>query len=55
LARRHWCTFPRQRRARPPLAFSEEERTVLLLILSSQRFADLAPAAVSHGGCRFCE
>jgi putative transposase len=46
LARRHWCTFPRKRRARPPLAFSEDERTVLLLILNSQRFADLAPAAV---------
>jgi hypothetical protein len=44
LARRHWCsTFPRKRRARPPLAFSEEERAVLLLILNSQRFADLAP------------
>jgi putative transposase len=46
LARRHWCTFPRKRRARPPLAFSEDERTVLLLILNSERFADLAPAAV---------
>jgi putative transposase len=46
LARRYWCTFPRKRRARPPLAFSEEERTVLLLILNSERFADLAPAVV---------
>src|ERR1700680_1803738 len=46
LARRHWCTFPRTRRARPTLACSEGERTVLLLILNSQRFADLAPAAV---------
>jgi len=46
LARRHWCTFPRKRRARPPLAFSEDERSVLLLILNSERFADLAPAAV---------
>jgi putative transposase len=46
VARRQWCTFPRKRRARPPLALSEAERSVLLLILNSQRFADLAPAAV---------
>ena len=46
LARRQWCTFPRKRRARPPLALSDAERNVLLLILNSRRFADLAPAAV---------
>jgi putative transposase len=46
LARRHWCTFPRKRRARPPLAFTELERAALLQILDSERFADLAPAAI---------
>jgi putative transposase len=46
LARRQWCTLPRKRRPRPPLALSEHERGVLLLILNSERFADLAPAAV---------
>jgi putative transposase len=46
LARRHCAMFPRKRRPRPPLALSEAERSVLLLILNSERFADLAPAAV---------
>jgi putative transposase len=46
LARLQWQTFPRKRRPRPPLALSEDERTVLLLLFNSQRFADLAPAAV---------
>jgi putative transposase len=46
LARRHCAVFPRQRRPRPPLALSEAERSVLLLVLNSERFADLAPAAV---------
>ena len=46
LARRHCAMFPRQRRPRPPLALSETERSVLLLVLNSERFADLAPAAV---------
>lgn len=35
-----------RRRRRPPLAFSPSERVALLLILTSERFADLAPAAV---------
>jgi putative transposase len=38
--------FPRQRRPRPPLVLNEAERSVLLLVLNSERFADLAPAAV---------
>ena len=42
----HWCTFPRKRRARQPLALSENERAVLLLILNSQRLADLALPSV---------
>src|ERR1022692_3777987 len=46
LARRHCAMFPRKRRLMPPLALSEAERSVLLLILNSERFADLAPAAV---------
>lgn len=46
LARRHCAMFPRPRRPRPPLALSEAERSVLLLVLNSERFADLAPAAV---------
>jgi putative transposase len=46
LARRHCATFPRKRRPRPPLALSAAERSVLLLILNSERFADLAPTAV---------
>ena len=45
-ARRNVCMMPRPRRPRPPLAFSEAEHAVLLLILNSERFADLAPAAV---------
>ena len=46
LARRHCAMFPCRRRPRPPLALSEAERSVLLLVLNSERFADLAPAAV---------
>jgi putative transposase len=46
LARRHCAMFPRPRRPRPPLALSEAERSVLLFVLNSERFADLAPAAV---------
>ena len=46
LARRDGCALPRRRRPPPPLAFSHSERAVLLLILNSERFADLAPAAV---------
>lgn len=46
LSRRDGCALPRRRRPRPPLALSETERAVLLLILNSERFADLAPAAV---------
>ena len=38
--------LPRSHRARPPLALSDAERTTLLLILDSERFCDLAPAAV---------
>ena len=45
-ARRDVCMLPRPRRSRPPLAFSMAEQSVLLLILNSERFADLAPAAV---------
>lgn len=45
-ARRDICALPRPRRPRPPLAFSVAEQSVLLLILNSERFADLAPAAV---------
>lgn len=45
-ARRHCPMLPRRQRPRPPLALSEQERGVLLLILTSERFADLAPAAV---------
>ena len=41
-ARRDWCTLPRKRRPRPPLAFSVAERSALLLLLNSERFADLA-------------
>jgi putative transposase len=44
LAHREVCTLPC--RPRPPLAFSDTERAVLLMILTSERFADLAPAAV---------
>ncbi len=33
-------------RARPPLAFSTAEQDVLLSLLNSERFADVAPAAV---------
>lgn len=44
--RREMCRFPRPRRPRPPLAFSEAERVALLLILNSERFADLPPTAV---------
>ncbi len=46
LARRHCAMFPRRRRPRPPLALSEAERSMLMLTLNSERFADLAPAAV---------
>jgi putative transposase len=46
LARRHCAIFPRRGRPSPPLALSEAERSVLLLVLNSERFADLAPAAV---------
>jgi putative transposase len=46
LARRAACTWPRQRRPRPPLAFSDAERAGLLQILDSERFQDLAPAAI---------
>lgn len=45
-ARRDVCRFPRPRRPRPPLAFSDAERVALLLILNSERFADLPPTAV---------
>jgi putative transposase len=45
-ARRDCCTLPRKRRPRPPLAFSVAERSALLLLLNSERFADLAPSAV---------
>jgi putative transposase len=45
-ARRHFALYPCKRRPRPPLALSEAERSMLLLILNSVRFADLAPAAV---------
>ena len=37
---------PRQRHPRPPLVLNEAERSVLLLVLNSERFVDLAPAAV---------
>lgn len=43
---RHRCLLPRRRRPQAPLAFSETERAVLLLILNSERFVDLAQAAV---------
>lgn len=46
LARRHWATLRRQRRPRPPLALSGAERSTLWLVLNSERFAALAPAAV---------
>ena len=46
LARRHGAMFPRKRRPRPPLALSEARSVLLLLVLNSERFADLAPAAV---------
>jgi hypothetical protein len=45
-ARRNVCMLPRPRRQRPPLAFSDAERIALLLILNSERFADLPPTAV---------
>jgi putative transposase len=45
-ARRDVCRFPRPRRPRPPLAFNDAERVALLLILNSERFADLPPTAV---------
>jgi putative transposase len=43
--------MPRSHRPRPPLALSEAERTTLLLILDSERFCDLAPAAVPSAPC----
>ena len=45
-ARRNVCMLPRPRRQPPPLAFSDAERVALLLILNSERFADLPPTAV---------
>ena len=45
-ARRDVCKLPRARRPRSPLAFSDAERGELLLILNSERFADLPPTAV---------
>jgi hypothetical protein len=45
-ARRNVCLLPRPRGQRPPLAFSDAERIALLLILNSERFADLPPTAV---------
>lgn len=37
---------PKAPRPRPPLALSEQERQELLDILNSERFADMAPAAI---------
>jgi putative transposase len=37
---------PVRRRPRPPLAFSEAEQAVLLAVLNSERFMDLAPASI---------
>jgi putative transposase len=46
---RHRITVPRcapQVRPRPPLALSEPEREILLGVLDSERFVDVAPATV---------
>ena len=44
---RHTMTAPRRAsRARPPLALSVAEQDLLLGVLDSERFADMAPAAV---------
>src|SRR5450755_1954028 len=44
---RHNATTPRRvSRARPPLALSIAEQDLLLAVLDSERFADMAPAAV---------
>jgi putative transposase len=44
---RHTITAPRRAsRARPPLALSAVEQDLLLSLLDSERFADMAPAAV---------
>ena len=45
-ARRRVTGSRRVSRARPPLAFSGAERELLLGLLDSERFADVAPAAV---------
>ena len=39
-------TLPRKPRPAPPLALSQSERDTVLLLLNSERFADLAPSAV---------
>lgn len=53
--------LPRKRRPRPPLSLSIIEQQVLLEILNSERFADMAPASIFatlldegryHGGIR---
>lgn len=46
LAQRDAPPLSCKRRPRPPLALSEAERARLLLILDSERFSDMAPAAV---------
>jgi len=46
VARREERALPTKRRPRPPLALSEAERSALLRILDSERFADVAPATV---------
>ena len=44
---RHTMTAPRRAsRARPPLALSVAEQDLMLGVLDSERFADMAPAAV---------
>ncbi len=44
---RHTVAPPRRvSRARPPLALSAAEQDLLLAVLDSERFADMAPAAV---------
>jgi transposase InsO family protein len=45
-ARRPALPRPTQPRPRPPLALSEAERDVLLAVLNSERFMDIAPASV---------
>jgi len=44
--RRHIGPVGARRRVRPPLALSAAERAGVLAVLNSERFADMAPAAI---------